>query len=255
MRLIINADDCGYSKTNNSHIKQAIEKGKITSTTIMANMPEVEEAICLYETYRTDISFGIHLNLTEGEPLINSQTLVDFGYYAFNEGRACFNFDNAEQFRYKRLPKAVKDAIYRELAAQITKLKNMGIELSHIDSHQHIHTCASLMGVIAQLSKDFNLPKVRRIKNYVSPHSMSFWGRQAWYILSKTHNRHYIMANYFSSFQDFFNNPALLSLKDKDSLELMVHPGHYQEAYQEEEQMMLDTNYPSNIHLINYKEL
>ena len=63
------------------------------------------------------------------------------------------------------------------------------------------------------------------------------------------------MANYFSSFQDYFNNPALLSLKDKDSLELMVHPGHYQEAYQEEEQMMLDTNYPSNIHLINYKEL
>ena len=76
MRLIINADDCGYSKTNNSHIKQAIEKGKITSTTIMANMPEVEDAIRLYETYHNDISFGIHLNLTEGEPLVNSQTLV-----------------------------------------------------------------------------------------------------------------------------------------------------------------------------------
>lgn len=255
MRLIINADDCGYSKINNSHIKRAIERGKITSTTIMANMPAVEEAACLYETYNSEISFGIHLNLTEGEPLINSQRLVDFGYYAVNDGRTCFSIDNAEQFRYKRLPKTIKEAIYNELSAQISKLQSMGIKLSHIDSHQHIHTCASLMGVIAQLSKDFNLPKVRRIKNYVSPYSMSYWGRQAWYLLSRTHYQNYKMTDYFSPFQEYFDNPSLVSLKEKDSLELMVHPGHYQEIYQKEEQLMLDMNYPNYIRLISYKEL
>jgi hypothetical protein len=63
------------------------------------------------------------------------------------------------------------------------------------------------------------------------------------------------MAYYFSPFREYFDEPTRLSLKDRDSLELMVHPGHYQEVYQKEEQMMLDTNYPSNIHLINYKEL
>lgn len=124
MRVIINADDCGYSEQNTSHIKAAIEAGKITSTTIMANMDDVEGALSLYHQYHKDISFGCHLNLIEGVPLVYSKELDEFGYYIKQDGKVLFG--NAEKFHYKRLPKEVKRALYNELAAQIRKLQEGG---------------------------------------------------------------------------------------------------------------------------------
>ena len=255
MKLIVNADDCGYSKNSNKHIKEAIEKGKISSSTIMANMDETEEAASLYETFHSTTSFGIHLNLTEGIPLISSQRLVDFGVYTIKNDVISFCYENVERFKYTRLPKDVKEAIYKELAAQIIKLQHMGIRLSHIDSHQHIHTFPSLMGIIAQLQKDFDIHKIRRILNYVPNHTLSYWGRQTWYLISKVYNCHSVMTDVFSPFQVFFDNPTLHQFGNNESLELMVHPGHYQEIYQKEEQFMLNTEYPEKMTLINYRML
>ena len=42
MKLIINADDCGKNKEVNAAISHFIETGKITSTTVMANMDDLE---------------------------------------------------------------------------------------------------------------------------------------------------------------------------------------------------------------------
>ncbi len=81
MKLIVNADDCGYSKAVNEAICRFIEAGKITSTTVMANMDDFDGAVRLFNQYREKISFGIHLNLTEGHPLLYSQELLDKGYY------------------------------------------------------------------------------------------------------------------------------------------------------------------------------
>lgn len=81
MKLIINADDCGKNKEVNAAISHFIETGKITSTTVMANMDDLEGASRLFDEYQDSISFGIHLNLTEGHPLRYSQELLDRGYY------------------------------------------------------------------------------------------------------------------------------------------------------------------------------
>lgn len=48
MKLIINADDCGKSKDVNVAINHFIEAGKITSTTIMANMDDLDGAARLF---------------------------------------------------------------------------------------------------------------------------------------------------------------------------------------------------------------
>ncbi len=254
MRVIVNADDCGISAQANYHIKEAIEAGKLTSTTIMANMGDFEGALQLYNNYYNSISFGIHLNLTEGEPLLKSKKLLDFGYYTEKEGKILFDSERAESFRYKIIPKEIKTELYMELSAQIEKLQNNGVILSHIDSHHHIHTCFSLFDVIAQISNDYNINKIRRIRNYV-PRSLSFYGRQTWAIMSHLKNRQYIMTDYFAIFKEFFLNNRILQLKPNSSLELMVHPGHYEESYQKEEHLMLKMKYPEDFELINYNEL
>lgn len=252
MRVIINADDCGYGDINNQHIKNAIECGKITSTTIMANMPGFEGALELYEEYNKDISFGCHLNLIEGEPLTYSKVLDEVGYYIKDNGKVLFG--NAEHFHYKKLSSAVKQAIYIELSAQIKKIQEGGAKISHLDSHSHVHTSPSLFDVIAQISKDFNIPKIRRIRNYV-PNPLSFYGRQAWVALSKIYNRKYVFTDYFAIFKEYFANPAIRDIKETETLELMIHPGHQMKNYQEEEKMMFEMDYPKDFELINFNEL
>ena len=90
MDLIINADDCGRTTQQNISIERAIISGKVTSTSIMANMPAFDGAVNLYNNYREKISFGVHLNLTEGEPLLYSQKLLDIGFYKQEEGKLLF---------------------------------------------------------------------------------------------------------------------------------------------------------------------
>lgn len=254
MRLIINADDCGLSPHVNSHINSALNAGKLTSTTIMANMNDFEGAIELYEKYNTSVSFGVHLNLTEGKPLIKSNVLLDFGLLQEINGDLSFNSTAINSFFYRRIPHKVEIELYKELKAQINRVLNAGVKASHLDSHHHIHTSFGLMRVINQLSKEHQLFKIRRIRNYV-PHSISYYGRQIWAIMMKLQNSNLIMTNYFTEFDEFFGNLEMCKIKEFDTIELMVHPGHYLERYQQEENVLLDMSFPENFKLISYNEL
>ena len=254
MKVIINADDCGIDIRHDSHIREMIENGKISSTTIMANMDDFEGALHLYEEYHSDISFGVHLNLTEGAALLNNDVLIEYGLCTMKEGKMYFVRHQPNSKRYKYLPYKVKEAIYREFSAQIEKIQSYGVQLSHIDSHHHIHTSPNLISVMAQISKDFNIPKMRRMRNYV-PHGTSFYGRQLWVFLSKLHNRNYKFTNYFGSALEYFEKPNLFSLGTGDTIELMCHPGNQGEQCMDEEKLLKELSFPRDMEIITYNEL
>lgn len=54
--------------------------------------------------------------------------------------------------------------IYEEWKTQIRYLLNKGVNLSHIDSHHHVHTFKEHEEIIKVLSEEFNLP-VRNCNN------------------------------------------------------------------------------------------
>lgn len=247
-RIIINADDCGKSATVNSHIEKAIEAHKISSTTVMANMDDFEGALRLYKIYHDEISFGWHLNLTEGTPLLKSQLLLDYGYYKEENGMVIFN---GLSFWKNQLPKNVKMEIIKELKAQYDKLVENGIIVSHMDSHQHIHTSPGLVGIVPVLCKELGLDRIRNIRNYV-PLSINYMLRKAWghYIRFKVKDCK--MTQYFCSFQEYYNNPSLWNF---NNIELMCHPGHGGDKYKSEEQLLLDSSLFKGIELINYNQL
>ena len=81
-KIIINADDLGMSGTVNREIESCIQKGLITSTTIMANMPDFDGARKLYDTYNEAVSF-----LKDNKDVSNrvsalSNSFNDAGYFA-----------------------------------------------------------------------------------------------------------------------------------------------------------------------------
>ena len=81
-RMIVNADDFGFSEAVNHGILKAMLEGIVTLTSIMANMPGFAHAVQLYHEH-PDMAVGVHLNLTCYRPLLSThQTLVtETGYF------------------------------------------------------------------------------------------------------------------------------------------------------------------------------
>ena len=69
MGIVRNADDFGKSTEINNAILTCFKDGLIDRTTIMVNMPGADEAAELAREEGFFDKVGLHLNLTEGEPL------------------------------------------------------------------------------------------------------------------------------------------------------------------------------------------
>lgn len=251
MKLIINADDCGKSLEVNAAIKTYIEAGKITSTTVMANMLDIEGAAKLYNEFKKEISFGIHLNLTEGEPLLQSDILLNEGLYVKTENGIQFNINS---YRNRLLNGSIENEIKKELIAQFEKVYDYGINISHIDSHHHIHTGLILLRLIPQLARRYKITKIRRMRNYVPLASVpNKLLRDAWYYLVKIQNFDLYSTNLFGIFEDWYNAGCPL-FNANTVIELMSHPGG---IYHEENEKLLNTDFSEmkGLKLISYTNL
>lgn len=142
IKVIVNADDFGFSEGVNYGIIKAHEQGIVTSATIMANMPGFEHAISLAKQHPT-LRIGVHLNITCGKPVQNVQrTLTNKDGY--------FNRKNSHMYR--------DEEVFQEFCAQIEKVLCAGIKIDHFDSHHHIHTEKQYKAVIDQLLKKYPYP-------------------------------------------------------------------------------------------------
>lgn len=252
-RIIINADDCGMCEVVNNEIEKCIVNKKITSTTIMANMGDFDGAKRLYDLYNGVVSFGWHINLTEGSPLRKSQLLLDKGFYKEENGQILFN---GMSFWKKKLSCAMSNEIRKELFTQYEKIRDNGIVISHADSHQHIHTSPSMLFLMPELLHDLKIYRCRRLRNYVeSPVSRLL--RNTWTIPFKIKGLK--MTDSFASFREFFNN---CNVPYGDTIELMCHPGFsddknslYSEFLAENNLLMKIDKTDMKCELITYKDL
>ena len=215
-------------------------------------MPYVADSKRMFDLYKDDISFGIHLNLSEGTPIIRSQILLDNGIFLETEKETIFNVENK---RYNgRFSKAVEDAIFDELSAQIDNVLSHGIEFSHIDSHHHVHTRPYMLKIVPRLQKKYNFTKIRRMRNYM-PFSIERCKRNVWWYLIKMQDCKLKTTDYFCSFEEFIELAKGGFIKNDTVVELMTHPGGY--TKETEGPLMETTNLKETFaaQIINYNEL
>ena len=137
-KIIVNADDFGLTTSASTGIIDAHRNGQVNSTTMMVNTPGTEEAVELANA-NPRLGVGLHFNLTEGRPLTSAQSLVD------SDG----SFRLREDLIRRVIRKAVNPLdIRQEFEAQLTRFRNLGLEPSHIDSHQHIHMAPGVFRAI-----------------------------------------------------------------------------------------------------------
>lgn len=156
LELIINADDFGLNSLCTEAIAQSFRKGLITDTTIVANGGAFDEAAKL-ATSDFNGKVGIHFNLTEGTPLTEDIKQLPL-----------FCNDGAFHGKINRLkPLSVREskAVGEELTAQCTRLLEAGINITHADSHHHIHTGIFIAPVVMQVCKENHIGKIRIHRN------------------------------------------------------------------------------------------
>lgn len=158
-RLIVNADDFGYTSGVNRAIVEAHSRGVVTSSTLMANGPAFAEAVRLAKTV-PKLSVGCHLVLTDGDPILPPDqlpSLTSAGH--FRDGMFTFA---ARAISGGMAP----DEITEEASAQIRKLQSAGIAVSHIDTHKHTHLFPRILRPLLRAGADCG---VRAVRNPFGP--------------------------------------------------------------------------------------
>jgi len=145
MKLIINADDIGYSKSITDGIIEGINYGCISSTSIMANMDYAEYAI--KQLIKNNIKeIGLHITLTVGKPLTHCPSLTD------ENGKFLYNRKQIENTNLKA------DEVYNEIMAQIDFVEKRGIKINHITEHHHLEDNQTINQVVEKICLQKNLP-------------------------------------------------------------------------------------------------
>ena len=224
MEYIFNADDFGRTETVNRAITEGFKLGYLDRTTIMVNMPFFEEAVKLSEKYGFKDKVGLHINLTSGMPLtddvkrcprICNQENGYFNSYIFRDRKMQFFMTRVE-----------KDAIGKEIDAQIEKYLANGFTLLHADSHGHIHTFpAVLNSVLKELKKnDFHSLRIAiNLSGAFVKKIYKFFLNNKINLFNYKHNTKY---DYFEACGKVIENASDFNEK-KGNCEVMLHPNFY----------------------------
>jgi len=158
-RLIINADDFGFTFGSNRGILEVLAAGVVRSISVISNFPAVEEVPLVAERL-PDVSIGIHLNLSVGRPVSDPAEVSSL-------------VDESGHFWYRRFPqkallgKLRTGHIRKELRAQIERLKSFGVKISHWDSHQGRHLYLPFFKVALEVAAEHNIKKMRNHRRWL----------------------------------------------------------------------------------------
>lgn len=144
MKLIVNADDFGYSERVSAGILRAHREGIVTATTLMTNAPHTDGAAKLARA-NPSLDVGVHLVVTFDRPtgeVKRLRTLVD------RDGRF---FPPAEL-----LSRDIdREEALLEYRAQYRKARQLlGRAPSHLDSHHWVHDHPALEWAIGELARE-----------------------------------------------------------------------------------------------------
>ena len=155
-RVIINADDFGLARGVNRGIEKAAAAGTLSSVSVLVTETTADE-IADFARRWPAISVGIHLNLTQGYPLLSAQevpSLVTRGGKFFHR-RELLLRSSAGLVHPKH--------IRAEIRAQISQLHNLGVTPSHADFHQGL---VLLPGIFTHVLMALRSAGIRRMRGH-----------------------------------------------------------------------------------------
>ena len=158
-RLIVNADDFGMTRGINRAIAEASSKGVVTSTTLMATAHAYDDALNTISRLNPKVSIGCHVILLDGNPALPAANVPSLLQPKANtrEFRVQLN-DFARAAVSGNLD---ADEIEAEASAQIQRIQDSGVKVSHFDCHKHAHMFPAVLKPLLQAARNRGVTAVR----------------------------------------------------------------------------------------------
>ena len=153
IRLVVNADDFGLCESVNDGIVLAHRSGIVTAASLMAVGRAFDQAVDWCRRIPS-LDVGVHLTLVAEPPLLSKASSL-----TGDDGRLP---PGAGAFARGYLEGRIRPADIRaELRAQIERVLDHGLRVTHLDSHQHVHALPGVAELVLGLSVRYGIPFVR----------------------------------------------------------------------------------------------
>lgn len=164
--VIVNADDVGIHHDLDRATFQLYDEKKIQDISLMAVGPNIKEAIKMAR--ERNLQVGIHLVLTndwpEKVPFVGVLPKQDVPSLYNKKGQLWTNVPDL-------IKHSKKEDVRKEIKAQIIKILDSGLTISHVDTHMFfgISSPKLMMGIVNALEDIYLLPKNKGLKKESLP--------------------------------------------------------------------------------------
>ena len=152
--LILHADDLGAAHSVNVASFDALDKGAISSASVMIPTPWIAE-VAVYAKTHPNADLGLHLTL-------NAEWETYKWGSVESKDKVPSLLDSAGVFPNETAPVAARakpDEVERELRAQVDRALALGIRPTHLDSHMGaLFTTPELIGTYIKVARAYRLP-------------------------------------------------------------------------------------------------
>jgi chitin disaccharide deacetylase len=153
--LIVNADDLGWTEGVNRGIAAAHRNGIVTSASLLANGSAFASGV---EVARSTpgLGVGVHLNLSDGPPVTARELVTGL---VNDRGE----FEGGPENLLLRVARGglPLHEVEQEWEAQIEKVRDAGIQPTHLDGHKHVHMLPGLFELALRLAKRYSIGAIR----------------------------------------------------------------------------------------------
>lgn len=151
-KLVVRADDIGYSEGITLGIISSYKNGIVTSAGIMVNMPFSRQAIEMVKN--DDICFGLHVNIVIGKPCCKDNTKIKS--LLDNDGKFVSSKIRREQLLRDKVVFNY-DEVYEEVCAQIETYKEY---MNRLPEYIDIHGIEEGVSISAmcKAAKEYGIP-------------------------------------------------------------------------------------------------
>ena len=152
--LIIHADDLGVSQSENEASIYAMEKGSVSSGSIMVPCPWMGN-MAAYARSHPNADLGLHLTLTS--------EWEQYKWPAVTPVNEAGSLVNKNGFLYSAIDSLYMHAnineVEKEIRAQVERAKQFGIDPTHFDAHMGcMFGTAAYIKLLIKLSREYKVP-------------------------------------------------------------------------------------------------
>lgn len=229
-RLVVNADDFGWSRSVNRGIVETHRTGIVTRTSILATGSAFEDAVELALANPT-LGIGVHLNIYRGNTILPPECLSTL---VGEDGRLLGSWQRI----VARLATGRCDLgqVEEELRAQIRHVCEAGLEPRHLDSEKHLHLWPGVFDIVCRLAVEFDIPTVRVVSEPFSSHLIPL-GLSLLSLRDRAVARSHGLLTTDATIgvtlapTDLSTLESILRSARGRNVEFVVHPGHVDEEF------------------------